>query len=99
MAEYLAAGKHDKIDVPMVVLVNRGSASASEIVAGAIQDHDRGLVIGETTWGKGLVQSVYTLQYGAGLALTTSKYYTPAGRNIQRDFSSFYDYYVVDDDS
>ncbi len=66
--------------------MNRGSASASEIVAGAIQDHDRGLVIGETSWGKGLVQSVYTLQYGAGLALTTSKYYTPAGRNIQRDY-------------
>ncbi|HWW61981.1 MAG TPA: S41 family peptidase, partial [Thermoanaerobaculia bacterium] len=97
MAEYLAPGKHDKIDVPIVLLVNRGSASASEIVAGAIQDHDRGLVIGETSWGKGLVQSVYTLQYGAGLALTTQKYYTPAGRNIQRDYTSFYDYYVADD--
>jgi carboxyl-terminal processing protease len=79
------------------VVVNRGSASASEIVAGAIQDHDRGLVVGETSWGKGLVQSVYTLQYGAGLALTTSKYYTPSGRNIQRDYSSFYDYYVADE--
>jgi carboxyl-terminal processing protease len=77
--------------------VNRGSASASEIVAGAIQDHDRGLVVGETSWGKGLVQSVYSLQYGAGLALTTSKYFTPAGRNIQRDYSSFYDYYVADE--
>jgi len=97
--EYLAPGKHEKFDLPMVVLVNRGSASASEIVAGAIQDHDRGLVVGETSWGKGLVQSVYTLQYGAGLALTTSKYYTPSGRNIQRDFSSFYDYYVVDDET
>ena len=95
--EYLAPGKHEQIDVPIVVLVNRGSASASEIVAGAIQDHDRGLVVGETSWGKGLVQSVYTLQYGAGLALTTSKYYTPTGRNIQRDFSSFYDYYVADE--
>ncbi|MBK5258634.1 MAG: S41 family peptidase [Thermoanaerobaculia bacterium] len=95
--EFLAPGKHEKIDVPVVVLVNRGSASASEIVAGAIQDHDRGLVVGETSWGKGLVQSVYTLQYGAGLALTTSKYFTPAGRNIQRDYSSFYDYYVADD--
>jgi hypothetical protein len=83
--------------MPLVVLVNRGSASASEIVAGSIQDHDRGLVIGETSWGKGLVQSVYTLQYGAGLALTTSKYYTPSGRNIQRDYSSFYDYYVADE--
>ena len=95
--EYVAPGKHDKFDLPIVVLVNRGSASASEIVAGAIQDHDRGLVVGETSWGKGLVQSVYTLQYGAGLALTTSKYFTPAGRNIQRDFTSFYDYYVADE--
>ncbi|HVS30629.1 MAG TPA: S41 family peptidase [Thermoanaerobaculia bacterium] len=97
--EYVAPGKHPKIDVPIIVLVNRGSASASEIVAGAIQDHDRGLVIGETSWGKGLVQSVYTLQYSAGLALTTSKYFTPAGRNIQRDYSSFYDYYVADDEA
>src|SRR5689334_7559886 len=72
--DYLAPGKHNKIDMPMVVVVNRGSASASEIVAGAIQDHDRGIIVGETSWGKGLVQSVYTLQYGAGLALTTSKY-------------------------
>ncbi len=95
--EYVAPGKHDHLEIPLVVLVNRGSASASEIVSGAIQDHDRGLVVGETSWGKGLVQSVYTLQYGAGLALTTSKYYTPSGRNIQRDYSSFYDYYVADD--
>ncbi|MEO8036134.1 MAG: S41 family peptidase, partial [Acidobacteriota bacterium] len=80
------------------VIVNRGSASASEIVAGALQDHDRALIIGETSWGKGLVQSVYTLQYGAGLALTTSKYYTPSGRNIQRDYTSVYDYYMADDD-
>jgi carboxyl-terminal processing protease len=95
--EYTAPGKHEKFDLPLVVLVNRGSASASEIVAGAIQDHDRGLVVGETSWGKGLVQSVYTLQYGAGLALTTSKYYTPAGRNIQRDYTSVYDYYMADE--
>jgi carboxyl-terminal processing protease len=95
--DYLAPGKHQKLDMPLVVLVNRGSASASEIVSGAIQDHDRGLVVGETSWGKGLVQSVYTLQYGAGLALTTSKYFTPSGRNIQRDYSSFYDYYVADE--
>src|SRR5437764_8590292 len=94
---YVAPRKHQKLDIPMVVVVNRGSASASEIVAGAIQDHDRGMVVGETSWGKGLVQSVYTLQYGAGLALTTSKYYTPSGRNIQRDYSSFYGYYVADD--
>jgi carboxyl-terminal processing protease len=97
MQEYTAPGKHAKFDRPIVVLVNRGSASASEIVAGAIQDHDRGLVVGETSWGKGLVQSVYTLQYGAGLALTTSKYFTPAGRNIQRDYTSVYDYYMADE--
>jgi carboxyl-terminal processing protease len=95
--EYTAPGKHARFDLPLVVLVNRGSASASEIVSGAIQDHDRGLVIGETSWGKGLVQSVYTLQYGAGLALTTSKYYTPSGRNIQRDYTSVYDYYMADE--
>ena len=95
--EYTAPGKQARFDKPLVVLVNRGSASASEIVAGAIQDHDRGLVVGETSWGKGLVQSVYTLQYGAGLALTTSKYYTPAGRNIQRDYTSVYDYYMADE--
>jgi carboxyl-terminal processing protease len=95
--EYTAPGKHERFDLPMVVLVNRGSASASEIVAGAIQDHDRGLIVGETSWGKGLVQSVYTLQYGAGLALTTSKYYTPSGRNIQRDYTSVYDYYMADE--
>jgi carboxyl-terminal processing protease len=95
--EYTAPGKHERFDLPMVVIVNRGSASASEIVAGAIQDHDRGLIIGETSWGKGLVQSVYTLQYGAGLALTTSKYYTPSGRNIQRDYTSVYDYYMADE--
>jgi carboxyl-terminal processing protease len=95
--DYLAPGKHQHLDMPMVVVVNRGSASASEIVAGALQDHDRAIIVGETSWGKGLVQSVYTLQYGAGLALTTSKYYTPSGRNIQRDYTSFYDYYVADD--
>src|SRR5438477_5157192 len=95
--DYTAPGKHQKLEVPVVVLVNRGSASASEIVSGALQDHDRALIVGETSWGKGLVQSVYTLQYGAGLALTTSKYYTPSGRNIQRDYSSFYDYYVADE--
>lgn len=87
-------------DFPVVVLVNHGSASASEIVAGAIQDHDRGLVVGETTWGKGLVQSVYSLKYEAGLALTTAKYYTPSGRSIQRDYSnSFEDYYDYDPDA
>lgn len=95
--ELVAPGKHERINMPLVILINRGSASASEIVAGAVQDHDRGLVVGETSWGKGLVQSVYPLQYGAGLALTTSKYFTPSGRNIQRDYSSVIDYYIADE--
>jgi carboxyl-terminal processing protease len=90
--DFYAPGNGPHFSGPLVLLVNRGSASASEIVAGAIQDHDRGLIVGTTTWGKGLVQSVYPLPYGAGLALTTAKYYTPSGRWIQRDYSNFYDY-------
>src|SRR5437762_9377994 len=80
---------------PLVVLINAQSASASEIVAGAIQDHDRGLIVGQTSFGKGLVQSVYPLSKNAGLALTTQKWLTPSGRLIQRDYSqvSQYDYY------
>jgi carboxyl-terminal processing protease len=82
--------------LPIVVVVNRGSASASEIVAGAIQDHDRGLIVGETTFGKGLVQSIYRISGGNGLALTTAKYFTPSGRSIQRDYSgSIDDYYYT----
>jgi carboxyl-terminal processing protease len=82
-------------DFPIVVLVNHGTASAAEIVSGAIQDHDRGLIAGESTFGKGLVQTVYRLSENTGLALTTAKYYTPSGRLIQRDYSgvSLYDYY------
>jgi carboxyl-terminal processing protease len=83
---------HD--NMPLVVLVNRGSASASEIVSGAIQDHDRGLIVGENTFGKGLVQSIYRISEGNGLALTTAQYFTPSGRCIQRDYSgSIDDYY------
>jgi carboxyl-terminal processing protease len=72
---------------PMIVLVNRASASASEIVSGALQDHDRALVVGQTTWGKGLVQSLFPLDDGYFLKLTTARYYTPSGRSIQRDES------------
>jgi carboxyl-terminal processing protease len=84
-------------DYPLVVLVNRGTASAAEIVSGAIQDHDRGLVVGEVTFGKGLVQTVYPLSENTGLLLTTAKYYTPSGRLIQRDYNgvSLYDYYYA----
>src|SRR5262245_11411814 len=82
--------------MPMVVLVDRDTASASEIVAGALQDHDRALIVGENTFGKGLVQGVFHLWGGTGLVLTTAKYYTPTGRSIQRNYSnvSFYDYYL-----
>jgi carboxyl-terminal processing protease len=80
---------------PIVVLVDRGTASGAEIVAGAIQDHDRGLIAGENTFGKGLVQTVFPLSQDTGLALTTAKYYTPSGRLIQRNYNgvSLYDYY------
>jgi carboxyl-terminal processing protease len=82
-------------DYPIVVLVNRYSASAAEIVAGALQDHDRAWILGENTFGKGLVQTVFPLSENTGLALTTAHYYTPSGRLIQRDYShiSFLDYY------
>src|SRR5437588_12108842 len=82
---YVASHGNGGKEFPLVVLVNRGTASAAEIVAGAIQDHDRGLIVGETTFGKGLVQTVYPLSENTGLALTTAKYYTPSGRLIQRD--------------
>lgn len=86
--------KTDPDRVPLVVLVNEYSASASEIVAGAIQDHDRGLIVGQTSFGKGLVQTIIRLDYGAGLTLTSAYYYTPSGRLIQRDYSdgSWYNY-------
>jgi carboxyl-terminal processing protease len=80
---------------PVVVLVNRNSASASEIVSGALQDHDRALVVGETTFGKALVQSVYTISEKAGLALTTGRYFTPSGRMIQRPWDGAFDDYLT----
>ncbi len=81
-------------DYPLVILIDRGSASASEIVAGALQDHDRARLVGENSFGKGLVQNIFPLQGGAGLTLTTGHYYTPSGRLIQREYAnrSFYDY-------
>ena len=93
--DYHATRDGDFTDMPLVVLVNRNSASASEIVAGAIQDHDRGLVVGETTFGKALVQSIYRVSHGAGLALTTARYYTPSGRMIQRPWDGTFDEYLT----
>jgi carboxyl-terminal processing protease len=93
--EYRAQDVSEYTDVPLVVLVNRNSASASEIVSGAIQDHDRGLVVGETTFGKALVQSVYTISSKAGLALTTGRYNTPSGRMIQRPWDGSFDDYLT----
>ena len=82
--------------IPLVILINENTASASEIVAGAMQDHDRALIVGQTSFGKGLVQSIIPLEQGAGLTLTSAKYFTPSGRLIQRDYShgGIYDYYT-----
>jgi carboxyl-terminal processing protease len=86
---------HSPETMPLVLLVNENSASASEILAGALQDHDRALIIGQRTFGKGLVQSLFDGPEGTGLTLTTARYYTPSGRSIQRDYSDgrLYDYY------
>ncbi len=93
--DYRATEEGPYTALPLIVLTNRNSASASEIVAGAIQDHDRGLIVGETTFGKALVQSVYRISHGAGLALTTARYYTPAGRMIQRPWDGTFDEYLT----
>jgi carboxyl-terminal processing protease len=92
--DYAAANEHPD-SVPIVVLVNGETASAAEIVAGALQDHDRALIVGETTFGKGLVQFPFQLDYDSALLLTIAKYFTPSGRLIQRDYSNggFYNYY------
>ena len=92
---YFAEDPSPHSDLPLVVLVSRESASASEIVAGAVQDHDRGLIVGENTYGKGLVQSVFQLPHGYALGLTSAEYFTPSGRRLQRDYGSgdFLEYY------
>jgi len=92
--DYVAKRGVERVDLPLILLVNNSSASASEIVSGAIQDHDRGLVVGETTFGKGLVQRVIPLRNDGALAVTTAKYYTPSGRLIQRDYSDLEEYYL-----
>ena len=98
---YRASHGEEGNKYPIVVLVNRNTASAAEIVSGALQDHDRALIVGETTFGKGLVQTVFQIAENTGLALTTYHYYTPSGRLIQRNYDhvSLYDYYYVRDDA
>jgi carboxyl-terminal processing protease len=95
------APKGSDLKYPIVILVNRDTASAAEIVSGALQDHDRALIVGETTFGKGLVQTVFPISENTGLALTTFHYYTPSGRLIQRNYNnvSLYDYYYVRNDA
>jgi len=82
---YVARGQPAVPTTPLIVLVNERAASASEIVAGALQDHDRAVIVGQTTFGKGLVQSVFPLDGGYALKLTTAKWFTPSGRSIQRE--------------
>jgi carboxyl-terminal processing protease len=99
-SEELLTKNPSTVDFPLVVLQNGGSASASEIVAGAIQDYGRGLIVGSDSFGKGLVQRVFQLPHGTGLTLTMARYYTPYGRSLQRDYSSgsIYEYYTQSDD-
>ncbi|MEQ1909402.1 MAG: S41 family peptidase [Vicinamibacterales bacterium] len=92
--DYRATEDSTYLDIPMVVLANRNSASASEIFTGALQDHDRAYLVGETTFGKALVQSVYPISNGAGLALTTAHYFTPSDRLIQRPWDETFDEYL-----
>ncbi len=92
---YYAVRGNQGVEVPLIVLINGQSASASEIVSGSIQDHDRGLIVGETSFGKGLVQTQFPLSEDTALLLTTARYYTPSGRLIQRDYknTTLYDYH------
>lgn len=91
--EYRARKTYPYEKIPLIILVNRGSASASEIVAGAVQDWDRGLIVGETTFGKGLVQTPILLNDNSAIRITVAKYYTPLGRSIQRDYTDKKKYY------
>jgi len=93
--DYHATEASEYTKLPLVVMVNRNSASASEIVSGALQDHDRALIVGETTFGKALVQSVYKVAGDAGVAVTTGRYYTPSGRLIQRPWDGSFDEYLM----
>ncbi|MCK4931371.1 MAG: S41 family peptidase [Candidatus Aminicenantes bacterium] len=90
--EFPALHDNQHEDIPLIILINRGSASAPEIVCGAVMDNDRGLIIGEDSFGKGLVQTLFPLSKDSAVALTTAKYYTPSGRSIQRDYSQVDDY-------
>src|SRR5262245_33404317 len=93
--DYRATERSDYLNIPMITLVTRDSASASEIVSGALQDHDRSLIVGETTFGKALVQSVFKVSGNAGAAITTARYYTPSGRLIQRPWDGSFDEYLT----
>jgi carboxyl-terminal processing protease len=90
--EFFAVADNQYEKLPLVILIDQGTASASEIVSGAVMDHDRGLIVGEDSWGKGLVQTVFPLAPDMAVALTVAKYLTPSGRSIQRDYSHLDDY-------
>jgi carboxyl-terminal processing protease len=92
--DYFASRQSEFEKVPLIILINKGSASASEIVSGAVQDWDRGLIAGETSFGKGLVQRQFPLFDNSAVRLTISKYYTPTGRSIQRNYENKEDYYA-----
>ncbi len=92
--KYFAEKNNQYEKIPLVILIDGASASAPEILSGAVKDNDRGLIVGQDSWGKGLVQTIVPLAENAAVALTTAKYYTPSGRSIQRDYSNFEDYYL-----
>jgi carboxyl-terminal processing protease len=92
--QYFAEKNNQFESIPLIILIDGASASAPEILSGAVKDNDRGLIVGQDSWGKGLVQTVVPLAPNAAVALTTAKYYTPSGRSIQRDYSNLEDYYI-----